>query len=250
MFDERQDVLDYIRLLYERQASASAKAGMTLWAVLAGLVYLFWNTFDILLVIQDLGVFKESFYYYFGNVYVFVLSVSMLVSYSGVLRDKRDYDYRIYKKDPSGLGFLIVIFAFLFVWFYFSDQASVLENNRLYAFQREVNYYFSCVAIALLSISFVVNFFKKSKRDMPPPSSFSFLESTKFQIIYYGFVLLIILELLFGNLSVIAVGFYSASYDPVAIIVSFNISLVFLAVIFVLRIKSEKDRLVFLSRLE
>ncbi|MGR4069813.1 hypothetical protein [Billgrantia sp. C5P2] len=249
MESKRKELLEYIRLLYERQSSASSKAGVTLWAVLAGLVYLLWNTFDSLLSVQEIKVFKDSFYYYFGNIVVALFALTMLASYRGVLKGKRNYDYRLYKKGAGGIGFLLVVLAFSLIPIYFSFSSEPLEDNNYYAFQRLLNFWFFVSIFVLFGLSSILSFFKNHISEMPSPDNFA-LEDSWFQIAVYSVLLIVIIELFVGNLVVVAVGFYSSGYDPIAIRVAFNLSLIILAIFFLFSRGSEKDRLGFLARLE
>lgn len=91
MEDKRAELLDYIRVLYERQNDKASKAGMTYWAILAGMIYVLWHMFEAISQFPDPTNTRGYFYYVFSQIHIALIAVALLISRGGITSSKESF---------------------------------------------------------------------------------------------------------------------------------------------------------------
>ncbi|MBD9361445.1 hypothetical protein [Methylomonas fluvii] len=80
MNNKRTELIEYIRILYARQSDRDTKAGITYWAVMAGIIYLVFQLIGIISQISDTEQMKLNFYYAFSQIHLLILSGFIVLS--------------------------------------------------------------------------------------------------------------------------------------------------------------------------
>jgi len=112
MEEKKADLLNYTRTLYDRQNSKASKAGMTYWAILAGVIYVIWHLLETVADIPNSPAGHTDFYLAFSQIHLSILSAFLLIGNNGLSRDKKKLDYRILRDDGGALEVFVFSLAF------------------------------------------------------------------------------------------------------------------------------------------
>lgn len=204
------ELLGYIRTLYERQNSKASKAGMTFWAILAGMVYVVWQLLQELsgLEVGQLSIFE--LYHSFGQIYLAVLSMSILIAFGGRSNSKRDLDYRVFREDGSNITIIILMLIFLGIPLYAVYQSMNSESiSTFISWQSTVNFWSLAIILSISTIYFLYEFFAGKDRGFPPVATL-ISGSSNLTRVPNMLIALLFLEVFVGNVVNIAVDVYGS----------------------------------------
>lgn len=200
MDSKEKELLDYVRTLYERQSSKASKAGMTYWAIVAGVVYVVWHLLESLSNLGS-GHFNDAIYFSaFSQVHILLVSLCVLVKRDIHLAENNELDYRIIKTQKinvDALAIVLIFFIPILYTNYISLNSELVEN--IGAFQAYINL---AVTLIILVITFAAVIYSniKSKDEAYPLVHQLSSRKSKFNKWSSIIVSLIFLELFVANL--------------------------------------------------
>ncbi|OOZ75521.1 hypothetical protein BOW50_11345, partial [Solemya velum gill symbiont] len=242
MNKKRTELLEYVRIIHERLDSRSSKAGMTNWAIIAGLIYVSWHLLNSLPSIPITDKNTLNLFMVFSNMHLALLALSYLVSSSGFERQKKELDYRFLSNQSAPVSSLIFLTLLLLLPFYCLHE--IRQNNQESIFiqtQFFINYW--ALAFALLMILINLLYFRVSiaKNKLPHVAHIVPKDSTLSKVLHIVSLVLII-EILIGNTYLIVADLNADVGLSSAYITALDISLILFGLL-ILTTKGRSDQL-------
>ena len=246
MDNKRAELLEYIRLLYNRQNDEASKAGVTFWAVLVGIVYVSWEVLDLISKLsnfQEIGIY---IYYAFGLVHLVLLTICIFISSKSPDFRRKSFDYRVTNNRNMSLKTAILLLLTLGLPLFCVYQSFQLGNLTAFQLlQLEINYWTLLIFLSLFLFAMFFEFFMRLKTKFPLVSD---LELSRNSLIFRGLVFLfslLVFEIFVGNFYIVVTEL-SNPENAIKYKLVLNVSLISYGLYFLLK-KSEKDE--YLSRL-
>ncbi len=250
MDEKKSDLLGYTRTLYDRQSNKASKAGMTYWAILAGVIYTGWHFLKTVAEVPASSYSNTGFYLAFSQTHLAILSISLLIRKGAPSRDKKKLDYRVWRDDEGFLEVSVFSLAFLLPLFFTTMKARSEDSERLlFIGQMDINFWLIVFLLFCVSAFGVSRYIAFSKNRLPPVTDLT-TGTSKFNSISYLIINLILLEVFLGNaLNVVAL-VYGSSQSSLVQTAALDLSLI-ISGLFMLFLQGQgKEYLNGLARLE
>lgn len=249
----KDNYLEYIRILHGRVSSQAKNNGFTTWALLIGMIYLIWNSIPQLNILRNnLDALKVVLIQY-SHVHVFLIGGIPLLSNSARSPIK-NFDYRISVRSISSyVTFFTTIFVILILPTYATHYVlhSDIALNKIQTYQLTINKWFLLIlSVSTLIILALVTVYEKFT-GYPFPLLLPTRQPKSVSVIKALLVILFI-ELLAGNLYALIDNYFQTSTIKLTEVttLAFNLSLFSFALILLLRRQSAQITLSNLERLE
>ena len=251
----KDNYLEYIRILHGRVSSQAKNNGFTTWALLIAMIYLIWNSIPQVNILRnDLDALKVVLVQY-SHVHVFLIAGILLLSNSARSPIK-NFDYRISVRSISSYVTLFTtIFVILILPTYTTHYVlhSGIALNKIQTYQLMINKWFLLIlsVLTLIILALVTVYQKFTGYPLPLLLPQKQPKSASVSITKVLLVILLI-ELLAGNLYTLIDNYYQTSTIKLTEVttLAFNLSLFSFALIFLLRRQSAQITLSNLERLE
>ena len=227
MEPRQKDLVDYIRLIYERESQRDSRNGTTFWAIVIALVYVVWHLLELLssntLSLQEL--FKP-----FANIYLATLALIVCVSSSQPPLRRNHFDRRIgynyslstFNWPLKTLHWLIAGIACTLAWL---EPPLNGPLHWLLTYQHYYNRIFFCLCLGLVSGTIAIAIYQHTKKSEQPHASEFIEPNTTFQLLLSAILFLLSLEVFIANaVSVITTSNHNPS-TGIATLVGFDITL-------------------------
>jgi hypothetical protein len=235
MYNKKAELLDYIRVLHDRQASKASKAGMTSWAVLAGVIYAIWHLLDY---VSEMPIKDSSgieILYAFSQIYMAIISLNFLVSQSHSGRNKKNLDYRIFQGDDGVVQVLVVSLFILGLPLSAILATSIIDMEGLpFPYQADVNFWVIVILSVLIGIYSISRIRAHMNNKLPHIAGIFGGESLLHRISSF-FLYILFLEMLIGNVANIAYSIFSHMNYVYVYVVAFDIALIVFGLIVLYR---------------
>jgi hypothetical protein len=260
MDDKRTEYLNYVRLLYEREASKGKQSGLTRWGVVIAIVYIAWNLIGAYPKIIDDQLLIQTTILLYGFMLLSIDFLKDLISISSGINTSSKYSSRI-----TGTGF-INSFSFLptiFLLGVFPFLSQMRIGNVIQAASRWNQYGLYIAAQTKINLSIVgifvigtiifaiASWIYEIKKGYPFPITFMVMEkkSPRRERLLFAFVAI---EMGFGNAiaAYLTVNLLPSNSIANVLTFSLDIALLSFAINFLFRSQSESDRIAKINELE
>lgn len=250
MNEKRAELIEYIRVLYARQSDMDSKAGITSWAVLAGITYLIFQLTGIVSQSSILEQSKVYFYYAFSQIHLSILASYFILNSNRKAYKKEIFDYRIVKNEQPSIKFAIIIILNIALPLYCSKVSRNIQvNGLLREIQQQINYW-SLLSIIIFIIIIVLQIFLKHKdSNMPPPIGAMQLNNIWFKIFAFLFYTLFFI-LLTANINYIFSDIYGNNLNGAIYTAALDVSLIFFGLTILIKKSYSTEYLSRLTNLE
>ena len=251
---DTDQLLQYIRILYERRANRAAKTGITVWAVLAALIYLAWRSIPQLIQLSTNRDSIYSFLLLYSHIQIFLVALYLCFPIGGDLSPKSRFDYRISRQSEKDVllqlgmifsaGIGLPVFA---GWL----AARHLSLSHFHLIQISINTYaLSGFALFIVIASAGINIYQRIS-EYPFPTQ---LSSDRWlgQRIFNSATWLLFFELCIGNAVAVSVSLpiTAANWNAALVELAVNSALLALGIIALSHLLSADAHLERLAKLE
>lgn len=170
--DKKQEYVDYVRELHDRVSKKARDTGVTKWALVGALVYLFWQSIPLLSQARTHANWKELFVLFSAHISVILLTGFMCFGTLTSIRPVRSYDYRLYRKpEASSLLYLATIITLVLgvpLLLNIAAWQGVAGLSQLHYRLLSANGWMLLVVLLSASITLLQNQWKWGKTGFPP----------------------------------------------------------------------------------
>jgi len=183
MNNKRAELIEYIRVLYARQSDRDTKAGITYWAVMAGIIYLVFQLIGIISQVSATEQIKVNFYYAFSQIHLLILSGFIALSSDVKKHRKGIFDYRVERGESVSIQLIIIVFANIGLPLYCANISQNIDiNDSLGEIHRQINYWTLLVLLILILLGSAINSIKQKELNMSPPATVVSFNSAWFKV--------------------------------------------------------------------
>lgn len=249
MKDQRDQLLEYVRVLYERWNSGESKKGTTRWAVLAGLIYVIWHFIGSVTQISHTESDRAYFYDIFMHVHLSLLSLTYLIYQAGSSSQKQLFDYRILKVNTKDFRFIFLIILLVPLLYCITFTDTILIKSTFHKFQDDFNYWFIILFLTLSFLVFTIEQLRVLKAEIPFNVGLVEQHTLSFKI-YTFLIFLLITEIFIANISITAVEVFGNTNKAIIFTAAFDLSLIILGIFYLVDLYNIDFYLKRLSKLE
>lgn len=98
---KREEYLDYLRLLYERESGKGKQTGITRWALILAIIYVSWNLIDNYSTVRSSPLGIHAIFFLYGLLYLAIVYFKDLVNFRSEPGGSR-YNLRVSVNNPLG----------------------------------------------------------------------------------------------------------------------------------------------------
>ncbi|SFU01772.1 hypothetical protein SAMN04487956_1572 [Halomonas saccharevitans] len=223
---------------------------MTYWAILAGLIYVAWHLLETFSELSFGVSSRLGFYLSFSQMYLILLSISLLVASGGTSKGKSKLDYRVFRKGGGDLPAIFFLLFFLGLPLYSVYQVnSASAHNLLFGIQSSINFW----SVAIFFFVFLLYGFIEggvNRKSKFPPASEILPATSRINKITHFLMSAVFIELLLGNSVNVVAGLHSSSVSSSVLIAAFDFSLIMFGVFLLFRRGKDDEHLNRLACLE
>jgi len=107
----KNEYLDYVRVLYDRVSSEGRLAGITAWGLLIAIVYLIWNIIPMYSGIRNNNELIETSLLLYGYLQISLYFLYMFFSFSFNNVNSSGFNNRFYRNTDAG----VLVFLFILI---------------------------------------------------------------------------------------------------------------------------------------
>ncbi len=249
MENKRTELLGYIRVLYERKSEKASKEGFTSWAIVAGMMYVLWDFFDVISQFNNVGDDRIHFYYKFSQVYMVLFMGAAFALFDGDGGRRNSFDYRIINNDHISTKSLFVLIIVIGFPMYCIDKAVSIEAlGMIGKIQLEINFWFLSIMLAAVCFAFAQESLRGVLGKFPQPVLSK--PKGKVQTFILSVLYVISIEIFVVNAVLVFDEVYGGSDKGRMLVAALDLSLLLMGYFLFFRQKNAALSLSNLSRLE